>query len=598
MDVFMFVKLFGGLALFLYGMHVLSSGLEKLSGGRLEQILERFTNNIFKGIALGALVTAAIQSSSATTVIVVGLVNAKIIKLRQAIGIIMGANIGTTITAHILRLTQMETSNVFLQVLKPTALAPLMATIGIILFMVAKKSFKRDLGQMMVGFGILFSGMFQMEAAVTPLRDLPEFYELFAAMQNPVLGVLVGAVVTGVIQSSAASIGILQALSSTGAITFSAAFPIIMGQNIGTCVTPMMASIGASRNAKRSAFIHLCFNILGTVVFLIATYAIQYAVGFAFWDDPITSGAIANFHTIFNITVTILFIPFAGVLEKIVCILFKPTEAEQKADNELSQLDARLMVSPGLAIEHAQTAAVEMAQLARENLLLSTTLFRHFDPKVMERVLENETTIDRMEDRIENYLLEVSKHELSDYESRLITELLHLTGEFEHIGDGAENLAQLAEGLQQTNTTFSERAQNELDMILEAVFEIVDLAVGSYEKGGDAQAYGIEPLEEIIDRMEETLKGAHIQRLREGLCTVDAAFPFVESIAALEKISDYCSNIGVVLIARQELVQHNIALDHHDYLHKLHKGETQGYADLYQKYEERYYRPLRTLMQA
>ena len=596
MDIFMLVKLFGGLALFLYGMHVLSNGLEKLSGGRLEQILERFTNNIFKGVALGALVTAAIQSSSATTVIVVGLVNAKILKLRQAIGIIMGANIGTTITAHILRLTQMETSNLFLQILKPTALAPLMATVGIILFMVAKKSFRRDLGQMLVGFGILFSGMFQMEAAVLPLRDLPEFYDLFARMQNPLLGVLVGAVVTGVIQSSAASIGILQALSATGAITFSAAFPIIMGQNIGTCVTPIMASIGASRNAKRSAAIHLSFNILGTVIFLIATYAIQYAVGFSFWNDPISSGGIANFHTVFNIVVTLLFIPFAGLLEKLVCTLFKPTEAEQKADNELAQLDPLLLLSPGLALEHAQSAAVDMAALARENLQLASSLFRKFDPKVIERVMENETTIDRMEDRIENYLLEICKHELSEAESELSGELLHLIGEFEHIGDGAENLAQRAEQLHQSGTVFSEQAQQELDLILEAVFEIVDLAVSGYEQPETPLAYGIEPLEEIIDRMEEALKSTHIQRLRDGLCTVDAAFPFVESIAAMEKISDYCSNIGVVLVAQQEHKRNNITLDSHDYLHMLHKGETEGYAELYREYEKKYYLPLRSLI--
>ncbi len=598
MDIFMLVKLFGGLALFLYGMHVLSNGLEKLSGGRLEQILERFTDNIFKGILLGAVVTAAIQSSSATTVIVVGLVNAKILKLRQAIGIIMGANIGTTVTAHILRLTQMETESVFLQFLNPNTLAPLMALVGIVLFMVSKKSFRRDLGQMMVGFGILFSGMFQMEAAVTPLRDLPEFYELFAMMQNPILGVLVGAVVTGVIQSSAASIGILQALSSTGAITFSAAFPIIMGQNIGTCVTPMMASIGASRNAKRSAFIHLCFNILGTVVFLVATYALQYTVGFSFWDEPISSGGIANFHTLFNITVTILFIPFASLLEKLVCFLFKPTEAEQKADQELSHLDTRLLVSPGLAVEHAQTAAIEMAQLARENFKLSAELLRRFDPKTMERLKENEATIDRMEDRIENYLLEVSKRELSDHESHLTSELLHLIGEFEHIGDGAESVAHRAEDIHQSSASFSAQAQKELDMILNAVFEIVDLAVDSYSTGNCSKAYGIEPLEEIIDRMEETLKATHIQRLRDGQCTVDAAFPFVETIGALEKISDYCSNIGVVLIARQELAKHNVALDHHDYLHKLHKGETQNYADLYAQYEESYYTPLRKLVRS
>ncbi len=588
MDVLSFISLFGGLAIFLYGMNVLGTGLEKLSGGRLEHILESFTSNILGGVLLGALVTAAVQSSSATTVIVVGLVNAGILKLRPAIGVIMGANIGTTVTAHILRLTTLDTDHLLLRFLKPSTLAPLMAIIGVILFMTSKRSSHRNVGQLLLGFGVLFTGMFQMEDAVRPLRDMPQFAEMFATLQNPVLGVLTGATVTALIQSSSASVGILQALSSTGAITFSSAFPIIMGQNIGTCVTPMMASIGASRNAKRAAFVHLTFNILGTLLFLVGTYAYQNIVGFAFWQDAIDSGGIANFHTLFNVVVTLLFIPFAGLLEKIVYILFKKTDSELAEIRDVANLDDRIMLSPGLAVDHAEKAALSMGEKAFANLRLASELFKKFDQKTLERIVETENTIDRMEDRMENYLVELSKRELNTAESRRISDLLHIIGEFEHIGDQAESIAMRAQSLHNEGISFSSGARQELALVFEAVDEIVGLSLSAYGNDDYHIASHIEPLEEVIDQMEETLKGLHIKRLQSGKCSIEAAFPFVETIAALEKVSDYCSNIGVVMLAKQEQELHHKTIEHHDYLHRLHKGDTPDYTRHYNEYKEKY----------
>ena len=394
MDFFSIVNLAGGLALFLYGMSALGSGLERLSGGRLEKTLEKMTSNTIKGVLLGALVTGAIQSSSATTVIVVGLVNAGILKLRQAIGVIMGANIGTTVTAQILRLSDLSSDSFFIQFLKPTTLAPLAAIAGIILVMGSKKARQREAGQILLGFGILFTGMFTMESAVRPLSEMPQFAEIFAALSNPILGVLVGAVVTAIIQSSSASIGILQALSSTGIITFSSAFPIIMGQNIGTCITPILASIGANKNAKRSACVHLSFNVIGTAVFLIVTYAIQYTIGFPFWDDAISRGGIANFHTLFNVVTTILFLPFVGLLEKLANTIIKSDQRELKQDAITSNLDERFLLSPGLAIQQSRETVLAMADLAQSNFGECSKLLGNFDPKVAERVKDNENIID------------------------------------------------------------------------------------------------------------------------------------------------------------------------------------------------------------
>ena len=591
MDFFMIVSLLGGLALFLYGMSMLGSGLEKLSGGRLEQTLEKLTNNVFKGVLLGALVTGAIQSSSATTVIVVGLVNARILKLRQAIGIIMGANIGTTVTAHILRLSDLSSDNFFLMLLKPTTLAPVVGIIGILMVMAGKKQKYKTLGEILLGFCILFTGMFNMEAAVSPLSESPEFAGLFASLSNPVIGVLVGAGVTAIIQSSSASIGILQALSSTGIITWSSAIPIILGQNIGTCITPILASIGASKNAKRTAAVHLSFNIIGTCVFLIVIYTIQSFSPFSFWDLPIDKGGIANFHTTFNVCVTLMFLPFVGLLEKLVIHLIPDQQTADEVDDPAIALDDRLLTSPGLAIQHCRDAVLQMGKLARKNFSASVRQLEQYNHKEAEKIREREDTIDRLEDRLGNYMLKIPQDNLSEQSSATISALLHILSEFERIGDYSINLVEFAENMESTGAEFSPQAQFELTTIGEAVGEAIDMALGCFEKQDLALAETIEPLEEVVDQMQETLKDRHINRLRNGQCTVDAAFPFVESLSCLERISDHCSNFGVYMIS---YVRGSDEVDHHTYIMQLHSGQVGHYNEQFRRYTEKYYDQIRS----
>lgn len=580
------VSVLGGLAFFLYGMSLLGSGLEKASGGRLERTLEKMSNNIFKAVLFGALVTAAVQSSSATTVIVVGLVNANIIKLKQAIGVIMGANIGTTITAHILSLMDIQSDNFIMNLLKPTSWAPLVSIIGIILYMAGKKASQKDLGQILLGFGILFFGMFQMSDAVAPLEQVPGFIALFKNFSNPILGVLAGAVVTAIIQSSAASIGILQALTSTGQITFSSAIPIILGQNIGTCITPIMASFGASKNAKRSAFVHLSFNIIGTLIFLFAVYAFQYTIGFSFWDNPINSNDIANFHSIFNVAVTIILIPFAGLLEKLAIHFIRGDESDESDTDMTASLDDRFLRSPGLAINHASQCVLKMGQLAFKNLQSVTQLFSNHDAKQIEKIRERENLIDKLEDRVSIYLVRLSEGELTEPESRQVSLLLQIQSEFERIGDYAINIQECADHLADSGSHFSTSAFEELKTLSDAVSECIGKALSSFEKNDVAVANSIEPLEEVVDIVEELLKERHIERLKEGQCSVDAAFPFIESLSNYERIADHCANVGMYMIA---YAAKNQNIDRHEYRRILHQGLTEYYNDLYQQYKETYY---------
>ncbi len=592
MSIFSIISLFGGLALFLYGMSMLSGSLEKASEGRLEQILEKLTDSIPKGVLLGALVTAAIQSSSATTVVVVGLVSAKVLKLRQAIGVIMGANIGTTITAHILRLTDLESSSFLLTLIKPTTLAPLMAIVGVVLYMSAKRDKHKEVGLMLLGFGILFTGMFQMEAAVRPLSESPFFAQLFGTMKNPVIGVLTGALVTAVIQSSSASVGILQALSTTGSITCAAAFPIIMGQNIGTCITALLASIGTSRNAKRAAFIHLSFNITGTILFLTGIYTYQHFVGIPFWDDPITKGGIADFHTIFNVTATLIIMPFASLLERWAYVVIQKEEGEDGLSDILAALDERLLVSPGLALEHARSTLFHMIDLTAENFDLARQMvLTGYDAKVAEKMKLNEGDVDTLQDKIEDYVIKLSRRSLSDKSSADVSELLHMIGEFERIADQCENVMEASLMLYNArgDVEFSASAKEEMSTFISAVAEILSTTARAYKEQDVALARRIEPLEQVIDIIEEQLKLRHIERLRDGRCSVDAAFSFVETLSCLERISDHCSNVGVFIITIQD---GHKDFDTHAYLHTLHKGETEEYTRLYAAYEKQYLLPL------
>ncbi|MFA5659014.1 MAG: Na/Pi cotransporter family protein [Oscillospiraceae bacterium] len=585
------IKLFGGLAMFLYGMSMLGTSLEKASSGRMEKILEKLTSNILKSVILGALVTAAVQSSSATTVIVVGLVNAGILKLGNAVGVIMGANIGTTVTGQLLRLGDLESNenaNFILQLLKPKVLSSVILIIGILMFMAAKKSKYKNIGGILLGFGVLFNGMFVMEASVSGLQDNPAFKEAFATLSNPILGVLVGAGVTALIQSSSASVGILQALSSSKAITCSAAFPIIMGQNIGTCITALMSSLGANKNAKRAAMVHLYFNIIGSALFLAGVYTYQAVIGFDFWDDPITRGGIADFHTLFNVVVTLCLIPFAKLLEKLACMTIKNkvlTEDHLYLNDDTNSLDERFLKSPSLALQQAHKTVIQMGKYAQYNFREMRQLYIKYDTKAVDRIREYEDAIDTMEDRLNNYLLLLNDKELNDSENRSLTALLHLLSEYERIGDYTINLVEISEQMFNNNTHFSEKAKNEFKIICDAVDEIIEMSITASTFGDLNIATNIEPLEEVIDQLVDTLKSKHIQRFKTGNCMVDAGVYFLDILTNLERISDHCSNIAVYLIIRESKKDN---LNRHEYIQTLHKGGSQQYQVASIMYAEKY----------
>ncbi len=587
------IQAFGGVALFVYGMLMLSRGLEKISGGRMEKILSGLTSNVFKSVALGAVVTAAIQSSGATTVIIVGMVNAGILKLSSAIGVIMGANIGTTITGQILRLGDLENNaNVgfALKLLTPTYLAPIIAIAGLIIYMLSKSDIKKNVGESLVGLGILFTGMLSMSGAVKPLAELEAFRTLFATLSDPILGIIAGAVVTALLQSSSASVGILQAISSTGILKFSAAFPIIMGQNIGTCVTSIISAVGANKNAKRAAMVHLYFNVIGTIAFLIVVYSIKAIAGFPFWDDPIDMGGIANFHTLFNVVVTLCFLPFTKVLEKLACITIRdksPEEAAEDGEIAFNALDERFLKSPSLAIQQANNSVVTMGEVALQNFKGMRKLFdsEEYSEKLVGRLEDNEEALDRMEDRLSAYLVKITECELTDYENRRVTELLHLTSEFERIGDYSMNLIESAEKLHNLDVTFSESALRELGVISDAVQEIISMAVDTVKHNDTVLALKIEPLEETVDYLNETLKARHIERLKNGECVVESGVNFLDQLINLERISDHCSNIAVYVIGAQK--SKNI-LNRHEYIQAQHKSEDKDYLDLTEQYMAKY----------
>ncbi|MBQ2823124.1 MAG: Na/Pi cotransporter family protein [Oscillospiraceae bacterium] len=584
------IQAVGGLALFIYGMTMLGNGLEKIAGGRLEKILSSLTSNVFKSVLLGAVVTAAVQSSSATTVIIVGMVNAGILKLSSAIGVIMGANIGTTVTGQILRLGDLENNeNVgfFMELITPKNLAPMIAVTGLIIYMLSKKDSKKSIGETLIGLGILFTGMLSMSSAVKPLAELQAFRTLFETLSNPILGVLAGAAVTAIIQSSSASVGILQAISSTGALRFSSAFPIIMGQNIGTCVTSLISAIGANKNAKRTAMVHLYFNVIGTLFFLIVVYTLKAAIGFSFWDDPIDMGGIANFHTLFNVVVTILFIPFTKVLEKLAVLTIRDKKAEDGEDVEFTapELEDRFLISPAIAIQQAANTSVAMGNLSLVNFKGMRKLFEEFDPKKLEQLTANEDSIDLMEDRLNAYLVKINDCELTDYENRKVTELFHLTSEFERIGDYTMNLIETAQKMNEDKINFSESALKELNIISDAVEEIVRMSIEAVENNDTAIAVKIEPLEETIDYLNETLKARHIERLKQGKCVVETGVLFLDMLINLERISDHCSNIGVYVLGAQNTKN---SINRHEFIQNAHSAQDKDYAHYQDEYMAKY----------
>ncbi len=581
----------GGLALFLYGMHILGVGLQKVSGNKLEKLLDKMTNNVIKGVLLGLVITAAVQSSSATTVIVVGLVNAGVLKLHGAAGIIMGANIGTTITGQILRLTELDSNenvSFFLELIKPTTLTPILMVIGILLFMVAKSKRKKLIGEVLLGFGILFSGMFMMTDAVKPFSDLPIFSEIFATLTNPVLGVIAGALITALVQSSSASVGILQALASTGVITYSAAFPIIMGQNIGTCITSILSSISANVNAKRAAMVHLYFNIFGTLIFLSGVYIFQYVVGFSFWDDAIDMGGIANFHTLFNVVVTLLFIPFARLLEKLAIMTIKDNKSNDRSisNADLALLDSRLTKSPSIGLSQAHHVLCKMGDFALQNYDDTMNLFTNFDDKVVEKVEDTEKIIDIMEDKLNSYLVEFTTDELQDEDSDKITHYFRIISEFERLSDYAVNILEIRERMHENKITFSEKALNELDVLSSAVKEISTMSIDVFKTNGIKLANRVEPLEQTIDELVETLKDMHIERLKNSDCSIECGLSFIEILTNLERISDHALNIAiyVLMFAKKD----EEVINHHEFEQKLIDENEFEHAQLVEIYKSKY----------
>ncbi len=553
MDIFSFFSLLGGLALFLFGMQYMGSGLEKASGGRLEQMLEKLTDSPIKGVFLGFVVTAVIQSSSATTVMVVGFVNSGIMKLRQAVGVIMGANIGTTVTAWILSLSGLEGDSVFVKMLKPESFSPLLALVGIIMLMVCKNSRKRDIGSILVGFAILMYGMSAMSSAVKPLADMPEFGELLLVFNNPVLGVLAGAVLTGIIQSSSASVGILQALSTTGMLPYSTAMPIIMGQNIGTCVTAILSSIGAGRNAKRAACIHLYFNIIGTIIFLTGYYIIDAIVSFPFTDSMVTAQGIAIIHTTFNITTTVILLPFSRMLEKLAYLTIRDKQSTQaELKNDVNLLDDRFLATPTFAIEQCQNVALNMADISVDSIKRAMKLVGNYNESEAESVNESESVIDNYEDRLGTFLVRLSSRELSVSDSKIATRLLHNIGDLERISDHAVNIVEVSKEMDEKHISFSSEATHEISVISSAVNEILDRTLNVLKTGDLEAASQIEPLEQVIDSLRDEIKSRHIDRLRDGRCTIELGFILADLLTNYERVSDHCSNLAACLIKSNE----------------------------------------------
>lgn len=590
-DVLSIVQMIGGLALFIYGMTTMGKGLERAAGSKLEKTLEKMTGNVFTALIMGMVVTMVIQSSSATTVMVVGFVNAGIMTLKQSVGVILGANIGTTVTAQILRLSGGDGSgNLFMDLLKPKNLAYIIVLVGVIIMMLAKKRRTRDIADIFTGFGILFIGMAVMEGAVAPLADLPQFADLFAAISNPVLGVVVGAGVTAIIQSSSASVGILQALSTTGAITYSAAIPIILGQNIGTCITAFLSSLGGSKNARRTAMVHFYFNLIGSIAFLVAIYAVQYAVGFSFWENPIDKGGIANFHTLFNVTCTLLFLPFTGLLVKLARWSVPTGETQE---DPLAKLEPRFLTTPALALDQAQRCIADMGEAAKSNFHLAVDPMFGGSAASEEIFREHEAFLDRAEVEIGRYLTTMHNVRSVD-QRRQSAEMMHSLSDFEKIGDYAQNIFDRADEFRQAGLSFSATAMNELHTMTDAVSEVLDMTVEAYVTQSVSLARSVEPLEEVVDTMKEQLKSRHIERLGEGGCTMQTGIHFLDIVHDLEKISDHCSNIAIYTI---QLVEGAEEFDTHAYAKAEFKSGPQFESKL-KFYQSKYLSRLNDVAQA
>ncbi len=589
MSIFNVLSMIGGLALFLFGMHVMGESLTKASGGRLEKILEKLTSNKLLAVVLGAGVTAIIQSSSATTVMVVGFVNSGIMKLSQAVGVIMGANVGTTITAWLLSLVGLEGDSLIVQLFKPESFTPILALFGVILLMFSKKEKNHDIGSILLGFAVLMFGMSTMSEAVEPLADVPEFTAILTTFTNPVLGVLAGTALTAIIQSSSASVGILQALSVTGVIDYRMALPIIMGQNIGTCITAMISSIGTTKNARRAALIHLYFNIIGSTVFLVLFYTANAFMKFAFLDEPANALGIAVIHSIYNIFATCILLPFSDGLVKLSCLTIRDSAEEAKlnaAETDFQVLDARFLDTPPIATAQCKNVAVKMAEICKKALFQAMDLLKKYDEDKLQEVCRMESLVDRYEDELGNYLVKLSSRSLTEKDSLTISMLLHCIGDFERISDHAVNIAQSAKEMYEKELKFSKKAEEEIIIFSALIQEIVSTSVQVFETEDVKLAKEVEPMEEVVDGLNDEIKKRHIRRLRKGKCTIELGFSLSDITTNYERIADHCSNIAISLIQIPD-----DAYASHEYVENLEKGEDSQYHEALVKYTEKYMLP-------
>lgn len=578
MTIFDVLNFIGGLAMFLFGMNFMGNALEKKAGGQLSGLLSKFTSNKYMGFLLGMIVTSIIQSSSATTVMVVGFVNSGIMALSQAVGVIIGANVGTTITAWILSLTEISGTSIILQLLKPTSFTPILAIIGIVFYMFIKDGKKRDTGMILLGFAVLMFGMDTISDSVSGLRDVPEFTQLFLLFKNPILGLLVGVVLTAIIQSSSASVGILQALSVTGQVSIAAAFPILLGQQIGTCVTAMLSSVGANKKAKQAAVVHLNFNIFGSIILLVLYYGASLFLDFSFAEKPANAFTIAIIHTLCNLLKTFIFLPASSILEKVSVKMVK-----EKGEEEEIILDERLFVNPGVALEQARERVIEMAKNTVITISKSLGLLSSFREDTVSEIKKTEGDIDKYEDVINSYLVKLSTKELTDADNIELTKLIHVTSGFERISDHAVHIALYAREISENNYKFTSDAKKELAVIVSAVFEVIDMTTKAFRKNDIELAVNVEPLEQVIDKLTSKAKKNHVERMLGGNCTFEMGLLYSDILSVLERVSDHCSEIAASIIE----ISHS-SLGVHEYLNEYKSKENEEFVNKYKEYKEKY----------
>ncbi len=579
------LALFGGLGMFLFGMNTMSTGLERAAGDKLRQIMQKVTGNLFKSVVLGAVVAALTQSSSATTVMVVGFVNAGILTLAQAAGIIMGANIGTTITAWILSLNDLPSDVWYLTIIKPTTLAPAAMIIGAGLLFFCKKNNIKTIGEFLIGLGLIFKGMeYMSDSMEVVFNTIPSLQSLFAEQSNPITGLLLGTGVTAVIQSSAASVAMLQAVASSTTVIFATAFPIIMGQNIGTCVTALLSAIGASKNAKRAAMMHLYFNIIGTMIFFIAIYFVQITIGLPFWNNSVSATDISIFHSVFNITATLMLLPFAKGLVWLATKTIKDDKKEEE-ENPFALLDDRFLKTPAFAVENTRAVMSNMCGVAKENVMLCRKMLKSKNMKYSEKIIENEELLDEYEIKLTAYLTKVSEIQLSAADNEKAASYFHIVNNIERIGDYCDNIRESIEKLINDKSKFSDDAEHGLNVMFNAVDNVMEITFQAFTWDDMELVHKIEPLEEVVDSIQEKLEKAHMKRLKSRSCSVEAGVTFLEIISNVERISDHCSNIGVAILQAHA---ESSTLDRHEYLRRLHLEMSGQFKEDYDYYKQKY----------